>query len=272
MRITRLCALLSFAGQATAQGQRLHAVPLLLKPAEPTGRITLAAEGLDVLRQQRGPFGIVTAVGPTRTGKSTILGRAFLRGAHENLFEIGAGVTSFTGGVWISSRPIVLGGLRVLLVDTEGFAGVGGLTSRTYEANLFGLVYLLSSAVIFNTAFPVDASTTAMMSAHAAHALRMLQELHARGAWLRRRPPALVWAVQGARAPPQTRPTSRAQQQQQQHAPRSLRARTRLHWSALTPPSAPCRLPPPSRAQASTCTTCATVSYTHLTLPTICSV
>ena len=26
----------------------------------------------------------------------------------------------------------------VLIIDTEGFSGVGGLTSRTYEANLFG--------------------------------------------------------------------------------------------------------------------------------------
>ena len=59
-------------------GQRLQAVPLLIKPAEPTGRITLAPEGLAVLRAQREPFGIITAVGQTRTGKSTILGECGL--------------------------------------------------------------------------------------------------------------------------------------------------------------------------------------------------
>ena len=61
------------------------------------------------------------------------------------------------GGIWISSKPILYhppsGGkpLRVFLVDTEGFSGVGLMTSRTYEANLFGMVYLMASAVVFNS-------------------------------------------------------------------------------------------------------------------------
>ena len=49
--------------------------------------------------------------------------------------------------------------MRAFLVDTEGFSGVGSLTSRTYEANMFGITYLLSSAVVYNSMFPVDAST-----------------------------------------------------------------------------------------------------------------
>ena len=135
----------------------LKAVQLFRKPDVATGQLVAVQEGLDVLRAQRQPFSIISAVGPTRTGKSSILGRAFLRGPHENLFEIGGGVTSHTGGVWISSAPVTLhpkgGGpaVRAFLIDTEGFSGVGGLTSRTYEANLFALTYLMSSAVIFNS-------------------------------------------------------------------------------------------------------------------------
>ena len=142
----------------------LKAVQLFKKPDVATGQLVAVKEGLDVLRAQREPFSIISAVGPTRTGKSSILGRAFMRGPHENLFEIGGGVQSYTGGVWITSSPVTLhpriGGpaIRAFLVDTEGFSGVGGLTSRTYEANLFGMIYLMSSTVIFNSMYPVDAS------------------------------------------------------------------------------------------------------------------
>ena len=48
----------------------------------------------------------------------------------------------------------------------------GGRTSRTYEANLFGVVYLLSSALIFNTMFPIDASSVAAINTHCNHALQ----------------------------------------------------------------------------------------------------
>jgi hypothetical protein len=182
---------LAFGGLSGDQGW--HAVPLFRKPAVSTGQLELVEEGLNVLRAQTEPFAIVSAVGPTRTGKSSILGRAFFRGEHENIFEVGSGVTSHTGGVWIASQPVevkVADGstLRVLFIDTEGFSGVGGITSKTYEANLFGLVYLLSSVVIFNTMFPVDASTVASLNAHASHALSMLQALTDSGQLVQKAP------------------------------------------------------------------------------------
>jgi hypothetical protein len=171
----------AFARLADYDSLPLQAVPLFTKPEVSTGRLVVMEEGLAVLRGQKQPFAIVSAVGPTRTGKSTILGRAFFRGEHENLFRVGSGVTSYTGGVWITSKPVEMdtgsGTVRVLFIDTEGFSGVGGLTSKTYEANLFGIVYLLSSAIIFNTMFPVDAGMVASLNAHAGHALHMLQEL-----------------------------------------------------------------------------------------------
>ena len=73
---------------------------------------------------------------------------------------------------------------------------MGGVTSRTYEANLFGIIYLLSSAVIFNTMFPVDASTVANLNAHASHALHMVQALQEGGRRVLRRKPQLIWSVQ----------------------------------------------------------------------------
>lgn len=188
-------------GRALAE-QPLKAVPLFHKPASSTGALVVAKAGLDVIRAQKEPFSIISAVGPTRTGKSSILGRAFLRGDRENLFEVGSGVTSFTGGVWITSEPLLLQGgpgqeaLRVFLIDTEGFSGVGGLTSRTYEANLFGVVYLLSSALIFNSMFPVDASTVSQLNRHCARSLQMLKALGDAHFPRQRKAPSLIWSVQ----------------------------------------------------------------------------
>ena len=88
----------------------LKPVLLFRKPEVPTGQLVVHEEGLAVLSAQKEPFAIVAAVGPTRTGKSSILGRAFLRGAHENLFETGSGVTSHTcprarGSIPTDPRP-----------------------------------------------------------------------------------------------------------------------------------------------------------------------
>ena len=190
------------AGRRLAQASGLRAVLLFRKPSTSTGQLVVVKEGLDILRAQTKPFAIVSAVGPTRTGKSSILGRAFLRhDGNENVFEIGAGVTSFTGGVWITSEPVRMRDpsgrkLRVFLIDTEGFSGVGGLTSRTYEANLFGISYLLSSALIFNSMFPVDASTVSAMNSHCNHALQMLKSLKDAGVWTHRHLPKFLWSVQ----------------------------------------------------------------------------
>ncbi len=185
------------------EGASIRAVMLFRKPSTSTGQLVVVQDGLNVLRAQTSPFAIVSAVGPTRTGKSSILGRAFFRGADENVFEIGSGVTSFTGGIWITNRPVrmqmangELSPVPVFLIDTEGFSGVGGLTSRTYEANLFGITYLLSSALIFNSMFPVDASTVAQMNRHCSHALQMLKSLKDASVWTHRHLPKFLWSVQ----------------------------------------------------------------------------
>ena len=51
----------------------------------------------------------------------------------ENLFEIGSGVTSFTGGVWITSEPVLLRG------SSEATA-VAVLTPRLLSATQFRVV------------------------------------------------------------------------------------------------------------------------------------
>ena len=62
---------LAFGGFSGDQGW--HAVPLFRKPAVSTGQLELVEEGLNVLRAQTEPFAIVSAVGPTRTGKLSLI-------------------------------------------------------------------------------------------------------------------------------------------------------------------------------------------------------
>ncbi len=82
-------------------------------------------------------------------------------------------------------------------MDTEGFNGVGQQTSMTYEANLFGLTFLLSSVLIFNSIFPVDAGTIRMIEGHCRHALLVLQELKdAKVPYNQNSRPSFLWAVQ----------------------------------------------------------------------------
>lgn len=101
----------------------------------------------------------------------------------------------------MTSEPIVAqtesGPLNVFLVDTEGFNGVGQQTSMTYEANLFGLTFLFSNVMIFNSIFPVDAGTVRMIEGHCRHAMLVLQELEdAHIIYNKNSRPAFVWAVQ----------------------------------------------------------------------------
>ena len=51
----------------------LRAVLLFRKPSASTGQLVVVKEGLDVLRAQQSPFAIISAVGPTRTGKRCAL-------------------------------------------------------------------------------------------------------------------------------------------------------------------------------------------------------
>lgn len=86
--------------------------------------------------------------------------------------------------------------MRAFLIDTEGFSGVGSLTSRTYEANMFGITYLLSSAVVYNSMFPVDASTVSQMNRHALRTMQMIKSLSDANVWTHRRQPSFLWSVQ----------------------------------------------------------------------------
>lgn len=141
----------------------LKPIQLVRKPKHSQGQLELTDEGIEILQNLTAPFAIISAVGPTRTGKSSLLGRAFLNSP--DFFEVGTGVHSHTTGIWMTNKPVSvmikgIGHVQVIVVDTEGFHGVQERTSRTYENNLFALSYLLSSVLIYNSAYPAGISNS----------------------------------------------------------------------------------------------------------------
>jgi len=151
------------------------------------------------LRALPKPFAVVSMVGPTRTGKSSVLGRAFL--GRPDMFEIGTGVHSHTAGIWITSKPIMMdipgrGKMPTIMIDTEGFHGVQQLTSQTYESNLFALTHLLSSTMVFNTMYPADAADISELKGYSSMAFAMQQSLLAQGMPVQKPHPSLFWVVQ----------------------------------------------------------------------------
>ena len=67
----------------------LRPVQLVRKPKHSQGMLELTDEGIAIIQNLTAPFAIVSAVGPTRTGKSSLLGRAFLN--LPAFFEAGTG-------------------------------------------------------------------------------------------------------------------------------------------------------------------------------------
>ena len=177
----------------------LKPIQLVRKPKHSQGQLEVTDEGIGILQNLTAPFAIISAVGPTRTGKSSLLGRAFLNSP--DFFEVGTGVHSHTTGIWMTNKPVSVkikgvGHVQVLVVDTEGFHGVQERTSRTYENNLFALSYLLSSVLIYNSAYPVDSHHIDEIKGYAKTATETHASLERQGVHVTRNRPDLLWAVQ----------------------------------------------------------------------------
>lgn len=160
-------------------------------------------EGAEILRNAPRPFCIVSIVGPTRTGKSALIGRCFAEPAS---FEVGGDLFSKTSGVWISDKPSMIEvgegedtrTVAVYVLDTEGFHGVLQRTTQSFEANMFAVVCLMSSVVIYNSRAPLDAKDVERLRTFATTTSIVRAELTARGLGeVEQLPkPSLVWAVQ----------------------------------------------------------------------------
>ena len=104
--------------------------------------------------------GIISVVGPYRTGKSYLLNR--LLGRQEG-FEIGSTVQSCTKGIWIWGKPIqVSPDFHVILMDTEGLNSCN--RDINIDIKIFTLSVILSSYFMYNCLNSIDEATLESLS------------------------------------------------------------------------------------------------------------
>ncbi|KAI8917212.1 hypothetical protein DFJ77DRAFT_459555 [Powellomyces hirtus] len=177
---------------AAAHAQQRHPEPILLfaRSGNVTSpRLQLTDQGAAFLQSLEAPFAIISAVGPTRTGKSFLLNQlanARIDNTYDERtspaapFSVGPGVVSHTHGLWIWPQ-IVWGtdGVPTYFVDSEGLHGVEFVQSAAYEVELFVHATMLSSSVIYNTWAPMDAADVRTLKGLAAFARLFMMDVAA---------------------------------------------------------------------------------------------
>ena len=109
-------------------------------------------EAESIIRQIKGPIGVVAVAGMYRTGKSYFLNRVLLN--RQKGFGVGPSINPCTKGIWMWGTP--LSGfskegepLTVIVIDSEG---IGGLDEdNNHDMRIFSLALLLSSFFIYNS-------------------------------------------------------------------------------------------------------------------------
>lgn len=121
-----------------------------------TGKFSLGDEALKVLKQTRGPVGVVAVAGRARQGKSFILNQLL---GHSGGFKVAATHRPCTKGLWMWSAPVELQGAdgskyNLVLLDTEGIDAYD--QTAQYSTQIFSLAVLLSSLFVYNQLGPID--------------------------------------------------------------------------------------------------------------------
>ncbi|KAJ3153423.1 hypothetical protein HDU86_005253 [Geranomyces michiganensis] len=165
--------------------------PILLFSREDNAaspRLALTAEGQAFLESLPAPFAIISAVGPTRTGKSFLLnqlsdvrfGSNITGATAASPFAVGSGVVSHTHGLWIWPESVTRqNGIPIYLVDSEGLHGVESVQSSAYEVELFVHATMLSSSLIYNTWAPMDAADVRTLKSLTAFARLFMMDVAA---------------------------------------------------------------------------------------------
>lgn len=109
-------------------------------------------EVLSMLREITDPVVVVTIAGLYRSGKSYLMNRL----ARQNVFDLGSTLQTKTKGIWVwANRHPTRQNCSLLLIDTEGFGDVEK-GDVNYDASIFALAVLLSSALIYNCTGVID--------------------------------------------------------------------------------------------------------------------
>ena len=121
----------------------------------------VAQEAEEFLQKLAGrDLSVVSVVGKYRTGKSYLINRLIAEGgamgADKGGFMVAGTVNACTKGVWIWPKFVEEEGGQggVLLMDTEGFGGVG--ETQNHDVRIFLFALLLSSLFVYNSVGAID--------------------------------------------------------------------------------------------------------------------
>jgi len=93
----------------------------------------------------------LSIVGKSKTGKSFLLNNLI---GDPYMFPINNSITNSSQGIMISTKLIDTNGLKVIVLDSEGFGALDGCDDR--DCKFFVLNLLLSSVILYNSMGTID--------------------------------------------------------------------------------------------------------------------
>jgi alpha-tubulin suppressor-like RCC1 family protein len=152
--------------------------PVQLCSCDAEGRLHLEPSASAFLGRLRQPIGVLSLVGPSRTGKSSLL-NDLLGKNYPAVFKTSAAVSACTKGLWATAIPAPvwcseLAGAAgtLLLLDTEG---LGAPDAPAHDPQLFALACILSSVVGYNSFGLVEEISIARLGRLCSIASRVLR-------------------------------------------------------------------------------------------------
>lgn len=93
----------------------------------------------------------MSIVGKSKTGKSFLLNNLV---GDRDMFPINSSIVNSAQGIMISTKLVEVNGIKIIVLDSEGFGSLEGSDDR--DCKFFILNLLLSSVILYNSMGTID--------------------------------------------------------------------------------------------------------------------